>query len=113
MQCGKRVTHEHVGAAGGNQFHVLLLIPAAAINMKPDGSLDVRAGRSYGAGSGVPADTGGPPPCILSALIVTTMTTALGTRPLVLHLMLKNFSMPMSAPKPASVTTKPSRPTWG
>lgn len=28
-----------------------------------------------------------------------------------LHLMLKNFSIPMSAPKPASVTTYPFSPT--
>ena len=31
--------------------------------------------------------------------------------PLYLHLMLKNFSIPMSAPKPASVTTNPWFPT--
>lgn len=32
---------------------------------------------------------------------VATMTAASGRRPLVLHLMFMNFSMPMSAPKPA------------
>lgn len=48
-----------------------------------------------------PATTGGPPPCILSARTVATMTTALGASPLARHLMLKNFSIPMSAPKPA------------
>lgn len=31
--------------------------------------------------------------------------------PLYRHLMLKNFSIPMSAPNPASVTTNPSSPT--
>mmetsp|Transcript_14112 Transcript_14112/g.40620 ORF Transcript_14112/g.40620 Transcript_14112/m.40620 type:complete len:237 (+) Transcript_14112:707-1417(+) len=39
------------------------------------------------------------------------MTAALGFSPLYLHLMLKNFSIPMSAPKPASVTQNPSDPT--
>mmetsp|Transcript_6815 Transcript_6815/g.21881 ORF Transcript_6815/g.21881 Transcript_6815/m.21881 type:complete len:263 (+) Transcript_6815:328-1116(+) len=43
--------------------------------------------------------------------------TQFGVRSLWRHLMLKNFSMPMSAPKPASVTQKPSSParlraTW-
>ena len=46
------------------------------------------------------------PPCILRALIVATMITQLGTNPAFLHLMLKNFSAPRSAPNPASVTTK-------
>jgi len=41
----------------------------------------------------------------LSARIVPTRTTQFGLRPLKRHLMLKNFSMPMSAPKPDSVTT--------
>lgn len=57
-------------------------------------------------GSGTPAVTVGPPPCIFSALTVATSTTALGIRPEALHLMLKNFSIPMSAPNPASVTKK-------
>lgn len=48
----------------------------------------------------------GPPPCIFKALTVATSTTTLGTKPEALHLMLKNFSIPMSAPKPASVTVK-------
>lgn len=48
----------------------------------------------------------GPPPCIFRARTVTTSTTTLGTKPEALHLMLKNFSMPMSAPKPASVTVE-------
>lgn len=47
----------------------------------------------------------GPPPWLFSALTVATITTALGLRPLVRHLMFINFSMPISAPKPASVTT--------
>ncbi len=45
------------------------------------------------------------PPCILSARTVATTTAASGTRPEARHLMSKNFSAPMSAPKPASVTT--------
>lgn len=48
----------------------------------------------------------GPPPCIFRARTVATRTTTLGTRPDALHLMLKNFSMPISAPKPASVTVE-------
>lgn len=48
----------------------------------------------------------GPPPCIFKALMVATSTTTLGIKPEVLHLMLKNFSIPISAPKPASVTVK-------
>ena len=32
---------------------------------------------------------------------MATMTMQLGVRPLALHLMFMNFSMPMSAPKPA------------
>mmetsp|Transcript_5714 Transcript_5714/g.16333 ORF Transcript_5714/g.16333 Transcript_5714/m.16333 type:complete len:234 (-) Transcript_5714:819-1520(-) len=39
------------------------------------------------------------------------MTTQSGVRPLERHLMFMNFSAPMSAPNPASVTTSPSRPT--
>lgn len=39
------------------------------------------------------------------------MTTQSGVRPLERHLIFMNFSAPMSAPKPASVTTKPSFPT--
>lgn len=38
---------------------------------------------------------------------VATMTTQSGLSPLERHLMLWNFSAPMSAPKPASVTTRP------
>ena len=45
------------------------------------------------------------PPCILSARTVATMTAASGFSPAFRHLMLKNFSAPRSAPKPASVTT--------
>jgi hypothetical protein len=37
----------------------------------------------------------------LSALTVATRTTQSGLRPEARHLMLKNFSIPMSAPKPA------------
>ena len=46
------------------------------------------------------------PLCILSARTVATSTAASGRSPEARHLMLKNFSAPMSAPKPASVTTK-------
>ena len=60
---------------------------------------------------GIPATTFGPPPCIFNALTVATSTTALGVNPDNLHLMLKNFSNPISAPPPASVTTKPFSPT--
>lgn len=98
----------------------------------------------YAWSSGLPATTGGPPPCILSARTVATMTMQSGDRPLrargqaqvgaslcakgemqkrarglwrasgaafnevshtnshlYRHLMLQNFSAPMSAPKPA------------
>lgn len=48
----------------------------------------------------------GPPPCIFRARTVATRTTTLGTRPEARHLMLKNFSIPISAPKPASVTVR-------
>ena len=47
----------------------------------------------------------GPPPCIFRARTVATTTTASGKIPLVRHLMSTNFSKPMSAPKPLSVTT--------
>lgn len=48
----------------------------------------------------------GPPPCIFNARTVATRTTTFGCRPETRHLMLKNFSIPMSAPKPASVTVR-------
>mmetsp|Transcript_3120 Transcript_3120/g.9608 ORF Transcript_3120/g.9608 Transcript_3120/m.9608 type:complete len:345 (-) Transcript_3120:385-1419(-) len=64
----------------------------------------------YAWSSGTPGFTAGPPPCILSARTVATSTAQCGTSPDARHLMPKNFSMPMSAPKPASVTTKPSGP---
>ena len=44
------------------------------------------------------------------ARTVVTTTAASGTRPEVRHLMLKNRSAPMSAPKPASVTRY--SPAW-
>lgn len=53
--------------------------------------------------------TFGPPPCIFRARTVATSTTTSGFNPDVRHLMLKNFSMPMSAPKPASVTEQGRR----
>ena len=44
------------------------------------------------------------PPCIFKALMVATITTALGFKFANLHFMSKNFSAPKSAPNPASVT---------
>mmetsp|Transcript_13111 Transcript_13111/g.52286 ORF Transcript_13111/g.52286 Transcript_13111/m.52286 type:complete len:272 (+) Transcript_13111:631-1446(+) len=70
-----------------------------------------RFSSTYSFGSGAPAVTGGPPPCIFSARTVATRTATLGWRPEARHLMSTNFSAPMSAPNPASVTTKPSEPT--
>ena len=46
----------------------------------------------------------------MSARTVATTTAASGVRPDARHLMLKNRSAPMSAPKPASVTRK--SPPW-
>ena len=45
------------------------------------------------------------PPWCLSARTVATSTTALGRMPPLRQTMSKNFSMPMSEPKPDSVTT--------
>ena len=45
------------------------------------------------------------PPCIFKPCKVATRIVRAGFRPLFLHLMLKNFSAPRSAPKPASVMT--------
>ena len=45
------------------------------------------------------------PPFIFKALTVATKTTADGFKSAFLHLILRNFSAPKSAPKPASVTT--------
>ena len=45
------------------------------------------------------------PPCIFNARTVATITAASGARPDARHLISKNFSAPISAPKPASVTT--------
>ncbi|RNA37771.1 hypothetical protein BpHYR1_023954 [Brachionus plicatilis] len=56
----------------------------------------------YSAGIGVPGSTLGPPPCSFKARMVATKTTQLGTKLEFLHFMLKNFSIPISAPKPAS-----------
>mmetsp|Transcript_4613 Transcript_4613/g.10930 ORF Transcript_4613/g.10930 Transcript_4613/m.10930 type:complete len:239 (+) Transcript_4613:551-1267(+) len=65
----------------------------------------------YSSCRGFPAETGGPPPCIFKARTVATMTAAFGFKPLYRHLILKNFSIPISAPNPASVTQYPSFPT--
>jgi hypothetical protein len=61
---------------------------------------------SMSSGSGRPATTWYLPECDLSARTVATTTAASGVRPETRHLMLKNRSAPMSAPKPASVTRK-------
>ena len=45
-------------------------------------------------------------PCVSYAFFGATKTAAEGFSPPARHLMLKNFSAPRSAPKPASVTTK-------
>mmetsp|Transcript_20033 Transcript_20033/g.36372 ORF Transcript_20033/g.36372 Transcript_20033/m.36372 type:complete len:278 (+) Transcript_20033:744-1577(+) len=66
---------------------------------------------TYSVAKGFPAETGGPPPCILRARTVATMTAHFGLSPDARHLILKNFSIPISAPNPASVTTNPSFPT--
>jgi hypothetical protein len=58
----------------------------------------------YSIGSGVPGSTFGPPPCNFNALILATRTTQFGIKLEYRHLMLKNFSIPISAPNPASVT---------
>jgi len=50
----------------------------------------------------------GPPPCIFSACTVATSITQSGTKVLERHFMLNAFSMPQSAPKPASVITYPA-----
>mmetsp|Transcript_27402 Transcript_27402/g.71922 ORF Transcript_27402/g.71922 Transcript_27402/m.71922 type:complete len:343 (+) Transcript_27402:644-1672(+) len=65
----------------------------------------------YTLSRGAPGVTLGPPPCILRARTVATRVTAEGMSPEARHFMSKNFSIPMSAPKPASVTTNPSWPT--
>ena len=57
------------------------------------------------SGRGFPGVIAKRPLCILSARTVATMRAASGSRPEARHLMSKNFSAPMSAPKPASVTT--------
>ena len=64
-----------------------------------------RSSFSYAGGRcGSPGITFGPPPCIFRARVVTTSTDALGWRPLRRHFTFQNFSKPMSAPKPLSVT---------
>lgn len=65
----------------------------------------------YSSGTSAPATTADPPPWFLIALIVTTSTAQLGLSPAVQHLMLQNFSNPISDPNPASVITYPFSPT--
>lgn len=59
---------------------------------------------TYSLGSDTPAVIFGPPPWSFKALIVATITAAFGVKPEYLHLISQNFSKPISAPKPASVT---------
>ena len=61
--------------------------------------------RLSAATSGLPRSSFLTPPCILSARTVATTTATSGLSPPNRHLMLKNFSAPRSAPKPASVST--------
>mmetsp|Transcript_15270 Transcript_15270/g.50138 ORF Transcript_15270/g.50138 Transcript_15270/m.50138 type:complete len:387 (+) Transcript_15270:537-1697(+) len=65
----------------------------------------------YSNESGLPGETGGPPPCSLSARTVATITAACGFKPEDRHFRFMNFSSPISAPKPASVSTNPPSPT--
>lgn len=65
----------------------------------------------YSSGTSAPATTADPPPWFLIALMVTTSIAQFGFKPEYLHLMLQNFSNPMSEPNPASVMTKPFSPT--
>ena len=58
----------------------------------------------YSLGRGRPATTVGPPPCIFRARMVATSTDTLGVRPLRRAFTFQNFSKPMSAAKPDSVT---------
>ena len=61
---------------------------------------------SMAGGNGRPATTRCPPEWTFSARTVLTTTAASGDKPEARHLMLKNRSAPMSAPKPASVMRK-------
>ena len=65
---------------------------------------------SSASGRALPATIRWLPEWALSARTVATTTAASGWRPELRHLMLKNRSAPMSAPKPASVTRK--SPLW-
>ena len=58
----------------------------------------------YASGSGRPGTTSGPPPCIFSARTVATSTDTSGFSPDRRHFTFQNFSKPMSAAKPDSVT---------
>ena len=72
------------------------LLPNVSALLK-DGNLTGASGRNWeGYGheislaSGLPAETGGPPPCILRARTVATITAHFGLRPDSRHLILKN-----------------------
>lgn len=65
----------------------------------------------YSSGVSAPATTFDPPPWFFIAQIVITIIAQLGFKPEYQHLILQNFSKPMSEPNPASVTTKPCSPT--
>ncbi len=96
---GKRLIATTAGIPWALTFSICfsrLQMPASSAAM---------SSRSSPGSSGLPATMRKRPECILSARIVVTTTAAFGARPDARHLMLKNFSQPMSAPKPASVTT--------
>ena len=59
---------------------------------------------AFSSGIGFPGTGTGAPPWHLRALMVATITAASGTSLLKRHLRFQNFSKPMSAPKPDSVT---------
>ena len=55
----------------------------------------------YDGSNFYPGLTLGPPPCNFNALTVATIIAIFGLRPLYRHLIFINFSIPISAPKPA------------
>mmetsp|Transcript_2029 Transcript_2029/g.7063 ORF Transcript_2029/g.7063 Transcript_2029/m.7063 type:complete len:359 (+) Transcript_2029:534-1610(+) len=89
----------------------LFMLRTCTWRLAQPASRSSRFSSRYGRGICVPALMAGAPGAwLLSARTVATTTAHCGTFPLERHLMLKNFSAPMSAPKPASVTQKPSGP---
>mmetsp|Transcript_2623 Transcript_2623/g.7805 ORF Transcript_2623/g.7805 Transcript_2623/m.7805 type:complete len:204 (+) Transcript_2623:536-1147(+) len=103
---GKRLTATTTGAPKRAMLRTcrarLVLAPlrAAAASL----SLTSSGGGRVGLGPKAP-------PCSFIARTVHAITTQSGRQPLARALMLKNFSAPMSEPKPASVTTKSAAPS--